>query len=42
MLSLAQQALSGDFSKLAGQFIGESPEATPLELTSPQLYHPCQ
>jgi len=28
LLSLAQQALGGDFSKLAGQFLGESPGAT--------------
>jgi len=25
LLSLAQEALGGDFSKLAGQFLGESP-----------------
>jgi outer membrane protein OmpA-like peptidoglycan-associated protein len=28
LLSLATQALGGDFGKLAGQFMGESPEAT--------------
>jgi outer membrane protein OmpA-like peptidoglycan-associated protein len=28
ILSLAQNALGGDFSKLAGQFLGESPTAT--------------
>jgi len=34
LLSLAQQALGSDFSKLAGQFIGESPDATQSALTS--------
>jgi outer membrane protein OmpA-like peptidoglycan-associated protein len=28
LLSLAQQALGNDFSRMAGQFLGESPEAT--------------
>jgi hypothetical protein len=28
LLSLAQSALGGDFSKMAGQFLGESPNAT--------------
>jgi outer membrane protein OmpA-like peptidoglycan-associated protein len=28
LLSLAQEAMGGDFSKLAGQFLGESPGAT--------------
>ena len=28
LLSLAQEAMGGDFSRLAGQFLGESPGAT--------------
>jgi len=34
LLSLAQSALGGDFSKLAGQFLGESQGATQSALTS--------
>jgi outer membrane protein OmpA-like peptidoglycan-associated protein len=34
LLSLAQNALGGDFSKLAGQFLGESPTATQGALSS--------
>ncbi len=34
LLSLAQSALGSDFSKLAGQFLGESPTATQGALTS--------
>jgi outer membrane protein OmpA-like peptidoglycan-associated protein len=34
LLSLAQQALGGDFSKLAGQFLGESPGSTQTALSS--------
>jgi len=34
LLSLAQDALGGNFSKLAGQFLGESPNATQSALTS--------
>ena len=34
LLSLAQEAMGGDFSKLAGQFLGESPGATQSALTS--------
>jgi len=34
LLSLAQNALGGDFSKLAGQFLGESPGATQSALSS--------
>lgn len=34
LLSLAQQALGGEFSKLAGQFLGESPGATQQALTT--------
>jgi outer membrane protein OmpA-like peptidoglycan-associated protein len=34
LLSLAQDALGGDFSKLAAQLIGESPTATQRALTS--------
>ncbi|MBK7082247.1 MAG: DUF937 domain-containing protein [Betaproteobacteria bacterium] len=34
LLSLAQQALGGDFSKLAGQFLGESQGPTQSALTS--------
>lgn len=34
LLTLAQDALGGDFSKLAGQFLGESPGATQSALTS--------
>ena len=34
LLSLAQDALGGDFSKLAAQFLGESPTATQGALTS--------
>ena len=34
LLSLAQNALGGDFSKMAGQFLGESPSATQGALTS--------
>lgn len=34
LLSLAQQALGSDFSKLAGQFLGESPDATQSAMTS--------
>jgi len=34
LLSLAQEALGGDFSKLAGQFLGESPGATQSALGS--------
>ena len=34
LLSLAQQALGGDFSKLAAHFLGESPGATQSALTS--------
>src|SRR5262249_61892590 len=34
LLSLAQSALGGDFSKLAGSFLGESPTATQGALSS--------
>jgi outer membrane protein OmpA-like peptidoglycan-associated protein len=34
LLSLAQEAMGGDFSKLAGQFLGESPGATQSALTA--------
>ena len=34
LLSLAQEALGGDFSKLAGQFLGESQGSTQSALTS--------
>jgi len=34
LLSLAQEAMGGDFSKLAGQFLGESPGTTQSALTS--------
>jgi len=34
LLSLAQNALGGDFSKMAGQFLGESPTATQGALSS--------
>jgi outer membrane protein OmpA-like peptidoglycan-associated protein len=34
LLSLAQNALGGDFSKMAGQFLGESPSATQGALSS--------
>jgi outer membrane protein OmpA-like peptidoglycan-associated protein len=34
ILSLAQDALGGDFSKLAGQFLGETPTATQGALTA--------
>jgi outer membrane protein OmpA-like peptidoglycan-associated protein len=34
LLSLAQQALGSDFSKLAGQFLGESPASTQTALSS--------
>jgi hypothetical protein len=34
LLSLAQDALGGDFSKLAGQFLGESQGATQTALSS--------
>jgi Bacterial protein of unknown function (DUF937) len=34
LLTLAQQALGGDFSKLVGQFLGESQGATQSALTS--------
>ncbi len=34
LLSLAQQALGNDFSKLAGQFLGESQDTTQSALTS--------
>ncbi len=34
LLSLATQALGGDFGKLAGQFMGESPEATQSGLSA--------
>jgi len=34
LLSLVQQALGGDFSKLAGQFLGESQGATQSALSS--------
>jgi len=34
LLSLAQNALGGDFSKLASQFLGESPTATQGALSS--------
>jgi outer membrane protein OmpA-like peptidoglycan-associated protein len=34
ILSLAQNALGGDFSKLAGQYLGESPTATQGALSS--------
>ncbi|WP_164932005.1 OmpA family protein [Janthinobacterium sp. 17J80-10] len=34
LLSLVQQALGGDFSNLAGQFLGESPGATQSALSS--------
>ena len=34
LLSLAQNALGGDFSKLAGQYLGESPTATQGALSS--------
>ena len=33
LLSLAQEAMGGDFSKLAGQFLGESPGATQSALS---------
>jgi outer membrane protein OmpA-like peptidoglycan-associated protein len=34
LLTLAQDALGGDFAKLAGQFLGESPDATQTALGS--------
>ena len=34
LLTLAQEAMGGDFSKLASQFLGESPGATQSALTS--------
>jgi outer membrane protein OmpA-like peptidoglycan-associated protein len=34
LLSMAQQALGGDFAKMAGQFLGESPDATQSALGS--------
>ena len=34
LLSLAQQALGGDFSKHAGRFLGESPDSTQLAFSS--------
>jgi len=34
LLTLAQQAMGGDFSKLAGQFLGETPGATQSAMTS--------
>ena len=34
LLTLAQHALGGDFSKLAGQFLGESPDSIQSALTS--------
>jgi outer membrane protein OmpA-like peptidoglycan-associated protein len=34
LLSLAQEALGGDFGKLAGQFLGESPATTQSAMTS--------
>jgi len=34
LLALAQEAMGGDFSKLAGQFLGESPAATQSALSS--------
>jgi hypothetical protein len=34
LLSLAQEALGGDFSKVAGQFLGESQGSTQSALTS--------
>ena len=34
LLSLAQEAMGGDFSKLAGQFLGESPGSTQSALTA--------
>jgi hypothetical protein len=33
LLALVQQALGGDFSKLAGQFLGESPGSTQTALS---------
>jgi outer membrane protein OmpA-like peptidoglycan-associated protein len=34
LLTLAQEAMGGDFSKLAGQFLGETPGATQSAMTS--------